>query len=1193
MLEVVNFKNISEKYRIKFVINGKEIWEDFWALKGISFSVKKAEGLAIIGENGAGKSTILKLIAGVLKADKGEVLTRGKISALLELGAGFHPDFTGRENLYLNASLFGLSKKDIDFKFNEIVEFSGIGRFIDAQVKSYSQGMFVRLAFAIAIHINPNILLVDDTLAVGDEDFQRKCIEKIFELKEAGKTIIFVTHDMNMARRLCKRGIFLRDGKIVKDGPIDMVISYYMETLGDKKGIAIMRNGDLGVVFNNGKLILRWKDKVLTKHQGGYSSFFLDGHRFNSITANWRVQVKNEQWIIAKGEWFNVPVTQTWEIRFLDDELQLKITLEGCDKTETDKLQAEFSFTKEYKLWFSSEQKGNFPENFFHEKEYELVHTNESVDKILGIDMCNEKDNKLLPAVIINTFNQKAETVCQAFNSGVDAAARVIRIEALRSRQSNLNSADNHSEIIMNLKFIENNGKARFDEYMHIVKQAVYYERKRRKWKEMEDRVKKFTFKNKQLSISIDENNFLHIYYNNKKLTKNPGIRASFLVGKQWQDSDAKEIRIEKITEDRVKIHNVWKNLPVIQIWDLNMRESGIVDLIIEMEMLYPERISEMNVSIFLKDAYTEWFTAQESGIFDNKFDSWTEIGLKYKGEKSIGAASENLPTIIFDLAGSPKYIPHVFNTDQKFSAHLLQAIAEGKEYQKGKFEYFRGVICVTEDKGINRGKERRFLNFRQQISSLMFDSEYIDGKGIYVFTDRLDDSQIKLSAVIKEAYSKGKVAVAVSRFNFFKLDRIIKFYATFFKKSLNSSLASFSFFPVKSICGNFIDYFKKIKLAADSLGIKLALKDKDLPELISTVSESVTPYNEKELLRLLGVICEHAFIGPEVLVVQPKEYLDTELDFNLYKAIVDNAAELLVDLILLQRNGEPLLDKRFWNMVKYAKDKGIKVSFLTNGILFDKELIKKMLLNIEIESIVCSLPAATAETYAIVNPKQTQLVFDGIVANMKFLVEMRNSSKMTKPVLRINHLIHALNYHELVKMAELDIQIGADKVQFCLMRPLDNSEHLKLKFQQIEMLKKSLEVASNLLRQKNIELDDAINFQLKYYNEDTGDWSKNVLINNGCPVSWFQSLIFDNSQVSMCSSNVINSLSKLSLKEIWNSEKYHYYRIQAKYLKGNKDSTFGNGIKLYNENCEHCDAYGITLRIKKLLKQYNLGKFI
>lgn len=202
--------------------------EDFWALRDVNFVVEPGETLGIIGENGSGKSTILKLISRILEPTQGRVEVNGCVSALLELGAGFHPDLTGRENIYLNASLLGFSRREIHRKAESIVAFSELERFIDIPVRRYSSGMFMRLGFAIAIHVDPDILLTDEVLAVGDESFQRKCLEKIAELQRCGKTILFVSHDMNAIRNLCSRVLWLHQGQVQAIGEADRVVDAYL-----------------------------------------------------------------------------------------------------------------------------------------------------------------------------------------------------------------------------------------------------------------------------------------------------------------------------------------------------------------------------------------------------------------------------------------------------------------------------------------------------------------------------------------------------------------------------------------------------------------------------------------------------------------------------------------------------------------------------------------------------------------------------------------------------------------------------------------------------------------------------------------------------------------------------------------------------------------------------------------------------
>ncbi|MBG0717965.1 ABC transporter ATP-binding protein [Microbacterium sp. 2C] len=197
---------------------GKAYRQDFYAVKEVSLTIEAGTTVGLMGANGSGKSTLLKLIGGIVTPSEGTIERRGRMAALLELGAGFHPDLSGRENVYLNAAILGLSRVEVDERFDDIVEFSGIGEFIDTAVKFYSSGMYVRLAFAVAVHTDPDILLVDEVLAVGDEAFQRKCMDRINQFREEGRTIVLVSHSAQQVAELCDRGVVLSDGQVVFDG---------------------------------------------------------------------------------------------------------------------------------------------------------------------------------------------------------------------------------------------------------------------------------------------------------------------------------------------------------------------------------------------------------------------------------------------------------------------------------------------------------------------------------------------------------------------------------------------------------------------------------------------------------------------------------------------------------------------------------------------------------------------------------------------------------------------------------------------------------------------------------------------------------------------------------------------------------------------------------------------------------------
>lgn len=204
---------------------GKKLTDSFEALHDVSFTVDRGESVALLGLNGSGKSTTLKMISGVMTPTSGRVWTRGRIAGLIEVGAGFHPDLSGRENVYLNAAILGMSKEETERRFDDIVEFSGIERFIDTEVKHYSSGMFIRLAFSVAIHTEMDVLLVDEVLSVGDAPFQEKCLAKIAELREAGTTLVIVSHDLRTVRKVCDRAILMEGGRATFDGSIKTAVA--------------------------------------------------------------------------------------------------------------------------------------------------------------------------------------------------------------------------------------------------------------------------------------------------------------------------------------------------------------------------------------------------------------------------------------------------------------------------------------------------------------------------------------------------------------------------------------------------------------------------------------------------------------------------------------------------------------------------------------------------------------------------------------------------------------------------------------------------------------------------------------------------------------------------------------------------------------------------------------------------------
>jgi lipopolysaccharide transport system ATP-binding protein len=242
--------------------------EEFWALKEVSFDIQQGDRVGIIGRNGAGKSTLLKILSRITEPTSGRVSIKGRVASLLEVGTGFHPELTGRENIFLNGAILGMSKVEIERKFDEIVAFAEVEKFLDTPVKRYSSGMYVRLAFAVAAHLEPEILIVDEVLAVGDAQFQKKCLGKMEEVGKEGRTVLFVSHNMAMISNLCKKGIYLESGKIALQGEISQAIGKYYQSANENNEVTNRRIGSDSVELLGAELVGLGGNLETTIHDG-------------------------------------------------------------------------------------------------------------------------------------------------------------------------------------------------------------------------------------------------------------------------------------------------------------------------------------------------------------------------------------------------------------------------------------------------------------------------------------------------------------------------------------------------------------------------------------------------------------------------------------------------------------------------------------------------------------------------------------------------------------------------------------------------------------------------------------------------------------------------------------------------------------------------------------------------------------
>ena len=260
---------------------------EFWALNDVSFEIKKGDIVGVIGRNGAGKSTLLKILSRITQPTSGKITINGRVGSLLEVGTGFHPELTGRENIYLNGSILGMRKSEITKKFDEIVEFSGVEKFIDTIVKRYSSGMYVRLAFSVAAHLEPEVMIVDEVLAVGDSEFQKKCLGKMQDVAGHGKTVLVVSHNMGSIRNLCKEGIYLKKGIVVKEGSIEEVIQSYLGDAANDKMLPLEerknRNGTGEVTVKDIGFYSKSENRIINTLLAGSNAVLKIEYRSSSI----------------------------------------------------------------------------------------------------------------------------------------------------------------------------------------------------------------------------------------------------------------------------------------------------------------------------------------------------------------------------------------------------------------------------------------------------------------------------------------------------------------------------------------------------------------------------------------------------------------------------------------------------------------------------------------------------------------------------------------------------------------------------------------------------------------------------------------------------------------------------------------------------------------------------------------------
>lgn len=685
-MKAVDLDNIWEKYRIKFVKGDGVVWQEVWALREINLEVKQGEVLGVIGQNGSGKTTLLKIIAGMLMPDQGKINVRGKVSTLMELGAGFNREFTGRENISLNARMYGLNKKDINTKMREIIEFAGLGEFIDAPIKYYSQGMYLRLAFSLAISLDPDILLIDDIIAVGDESSTQRCIGKIQELKKAGKTIILVSHQMDMIAQMCNRVVHLNEGKIIDAGLPKKVISAYLETAGEKKGIKVFEKDKFRVVFNNGWISLSYDGVSLTNRMGGYAVWFNPRINawVNSKDLGWRVKTKDGQSFVFEGSQEGFDSLQIWTLSLKKDLLEWKIELKGGEIKDP---HFDFGFAAPYDHWITEDREESFSP-FISRLNWQDLGIHDCPSG--GVGMFSQQGADNLPGFIFG--KGKRSDKVRLFNTGYHDEARVV-------------------QHLFDSKF------AGFYIRVFSEKENLLKHLKKEK-KEDFFANKPYLLEHKKIRVKADaREKTVRIYYQDKEVTAGCGISASFQKDGIWYDAGAARWRLSRQGES-IRGELFWSDFGLGQNWKLGLKDGRIIW---EADTSIPDglKIDSFKLGLLINKAYKSYFCGHQESVFPDEFSRWLDMNLEDEQADFLGVkASGSLPAIVLSNKGGR--INVIENSDKENRCRSLQLRLSAREFKEQGFS-----------SKIQLFKDNRFIDkYRQKKRALLPQTLFFISKG-------------------------------------------------------------------------------------------------------------------------------------------------------------------------------------------------------------------------------------------------------------------------------------------------------------------------------------------------------------------------------------------------------------------------------------------------------------------------------
>ncbi|MFH1061664.1 MAG: radical SAM protein [Candidatus Omnitrophota bacterium] len=940
---------------------------------------------------------------------------------------------------------------------------------------------------------------------------------------------------------------------------------------------------DLKLELKDQSIQLFWQDKQLSKGAGLHSALFVSGQWFDSSKCIWQVERINSQSLYIEIDWRPLAIRQCWQIMLNNQQLiEWKISTDILDKnTLIENQAAGIILSPEYEQWFGGYESGIFSQEF---ADWQRV-IKDKPEGAVGL-----KNQGKIPGIMLRAKEQSCDYLLVQ-NSDRNNQARYLQAVKVNGSQE----------------------KNNFALEITLIPQPDLIEQQLNQ--KMQAMITRSGLENKNIKLLPDKGR-LRIFWKSREITTDIGLHTALYSDGYWYDSGKINWDVTKISDRKMEIVIDFSPFPAVEKWMVTLKDDHTIEWHARIEFKQAVEIKQRKTGIILSGAYQRWFNSFEQGVFPEQFGSWHDIIANRDGETFGTYADNGLPAVMFCI--DPEYISLIQNSDRIIRGRALQAqvieTSQTSKYAAKEFREFKGGIYLSDDNSCidDYRRDAQPLRFEPQSSYIYADNPILHDRisGVKEFETKINNLRL-----LKKQGRTPLITIGVSRYNFFKLNEILQFAAKEIGEPIDLRSLTLNIFPLKKLRRSFIEYLGALKKIASRIGnIEFVLADDKLFDLITAVYTQVETDNERQLLRLLGVICEHAFIGPQIVVIDPyhrcnancvhcwvhtpsikhpQEFLDRKLSFEGFKKIADDLSELYTDLMIFQGDGEPLLHERFFDMVKYGREKGIEVSFFTNGILLNKTVAKQAV-DYGVSEIFCSLPAGLAKTFAQINTKQNEKAFDTILENLKYLSDYKKQSKAKKPRLIMTHVIHTMNAHELVEMAENDIAVGANVIRFYLVRLDQNIQALKLKPEDIEAIKQALPEIKQMLKGKEIELLDTTQFQLKNLEPDTGSWSKDVFLEKGCALGWNFSLIPAAGDVSFCCHlRTVGYLKDKSFKEIWNSEAYERFRYQAKYLSAHKQEKFLNGTPLFGDDCQHCDTHQVLRDVWDQFSLYHLEEFL